>query len=52
MRRREFIRLIGGVTVIVSHPAWPQQSGRMRRIGMLTGIPETNALAALSHRAL
>src|ERR1700694_2873591 len=41
MRRREFIKLIGIAT------AWPlgahaQQSGRMRRIGVLMALPESD----------
>jgi len=56
MRRREFIRLVSGAVA-----AWPftvraQQSDRMRRIGVLTGIsandPETKARDAAFEQAL
>ena len=43
MRRREFIRLLGSGTVAWPLAARAQQTGWMRRIGMLMGYAETDA---------
>jgi putative ABC transport system substrate-binding protein len=43
MRRREFIGLISGVAACWSTAIQAQQPERMRRLGVLMGIPETDA---------
>jgi putative ABC transport system substrate-binding protein len=39
MRRREFVKLIGGATAILSCTARAQESGRIYGLGMVTGAP-------------
>ena len=56
MRRREFIRLLGGAAV-VAPPAYAQQSDRVKRIGVLVGAatehdPESEARIAAFRRGL
>jgi putative ABC transport system substrate-binding protein len=43
MRRREFITLLGGAVSAWPFKALAQESERMRRIGVLAGLPEDNA---------
>ena len=45
MRRREFIALVGGVTVAAALPAYAQQVERMRRVGMLVGFDDPDIKA-------
>ena len=53
MRRREFITLIGGATVAVAvSTAHAQQSGQMRRIGVLNASRENDPESERSLRAL
>jgi hypothetical protein len=43
MRRREFITLLGSASVAWPLAAQAQQPGRMRRIGVLSGLGEDGA---------
>jgi putative ABC transport system substrate-binding protein len=40
MRRRDFIAGLGGAAVVGSRGALGQQNGRVRRIGVLSGVAE------------
>jgi putative tryptophan/tyrosine transport system substrate-binding protein len=51
MRRRNFITLLGSTMVMGSLTAHAQQSGRMRRIGVLMSYAESDALAQIWFKA-
>jgi putative tryptophan/tyrosine transport system substrate-binding protein len=56
MKRREFIALIGAVTIVSSNIVFGQQSGHVPRVGVLTGLseddPETQARVEAFRQAL